>query len=119
MQRKQLTLKMKLEKEIFLKMISEWYTGKLKNEFLISLSSHNNGKKDVLFIYFLNYFIHMCLHCLGHFCPLPPPPPSPTFPLQFQAGPVLPLSLALLKRRDKHKKEKVFSYLRIAIQKYS
>jgi hypothetical protein len=51
----------------------------------------------------------------------PPPPPSPHFPPQFQAGPVLPLSLILLKKRDKHNKEdKVFLLveLRIAIQKY-
>jgi hypothetical protein len=51
----------------------------------------------------------------GSFCPPPPPPP---FPPQFQAGPVLPLSLILLKKRDKHnKEEKVFllDELRIAI----
>jgi hypothetical protein len=38
-------------------------------------------------------FIHMSIHCLGHFCPLPPP--------SLQAEPVLPLSLILLKRRHK------------------
>jgi hypothetical protein len=46
---------------------------------------------------------------------------SPTSP-QFQAGPVLPLSLILLKKRDKgNKEDKVFllTELRIAIQKYS
>jgi hypothetical protein len=55
-------------------------------------------------------FIHMCIHCLGH---LPP---------QAQASPVLPLSLVLLKKRDKHNKEDkgfLFLELRIAIQKYS
>jgi hypothetical protein len=42
----------------------------------------------------------------GSFLPCdPPPPPSPSFPPQFQAGPVLPLSLVLLKKRDKHNKE--------------
>jgi hypothetical protein len=49
-------------------------------------------------------------------------PPSPHFFSQFQAGPVLPLSLVLLKKRDKHNKEdKVFLLveLRVAIQKYS
>jgi hypothetical protein len=51
--------------------------------------------------------------------------PSPTlfhFPGQFQAGPVLSLSLVLLKKRDKPSKEnQVFLLveLRIAIQKYS
>jgi hypothetical protein len=46
----------------------------------------------------------------------------PFSPPQFQAGPVLPLSLILLKKRHKHnKKDKVFLLveLRIAIQKYS
>jgi hypothetical protein len=55
---------------------------------------------------------------LGHFFPLPPSP----FSLQFQAGPVLLLSLILLKKRDKpNKEDKVFLLveLRIAIQKYS
>jgi hypothetical protein len=32
--------------------------------------------------------------------PCPPPSPSPPSPSQFQAGPVLPLSLVLLKKRD-------------------
>jgi hypothetical protein len=64
----------------------------------------------------------MYIHYLGHFSPLPPPPLSPPFPLQFQEGPVLPLSLVLLKKRDKpNKEDKVFLLveLRIAIQKYS
>jgi hypothetical protein len=71
--------------------------------------------------FFLNSFIHTCMHCLGHFSPSPRPP-LPHFPPQFQAGPVLPLSLILLKKREKHNKEdKVFLLveLRIAIQKYS
>jgi hypothetical protein len=54
--------------------------------------------------------------------PCPPLPRSSPFPAQFQAGPVLPLSLVLLKQKDKHNKEdKVFLLveLRIAIQKYS
>jgi hypothetical protein len=35
-----------------------------------------------LFIYFYYYsFIHMCIHCLGHFFPLSPfPTPSPVTP---------------------------------------
>jgi hypothetical protein len=58
---------------------------------------------------------------LGHFFPLPPPLASPLFPSQFQAGHVLPLSLLLLKKRDKpNKEDKVLLLveLRIAIQKY-
>jgi hypothetical protein len=50
-----------------------------------------------------------------------PPAPSPTlspFPSQFQAGPVLPLSLVFLKKREKpNREDKVFLVveLRIAI----
>jgi hypothetical protein len=78
----------------------------------------------IYFFHFLNYysFIHMCIHCLGHFSSLSPLPPSSPFPPQFQAGSVLPLSLVLLKKRDKpNKEDKVFLLveLRIAIQKYS
>jgi hypothetical protein len=29
------------------------------------------------FSFFKNSFIHMCIHCLGHFSPLVPSPPSP------------------------------------------
>jgi hypothetical protein len=46
----------------------------------------------------------------------------PPFPPQFQTGPVLPLSLILLKKRHEHNKEdKVFLLveLRIAIQRDS
>jgi hypothetical protein len=88
------------------------------------------------FLYFLYSFIHMCVHCLGHFSPppalspFPPPclpPPHPVSlphpfchsPSCFQAEPVLSLSLILLKRRHKHNKEdKAFLLveLRIAIQ---
>jgi hypothetical protein len=54
--------------------------------------------------------------------PCPPPPPFPPFPPQFQASPVLPLWLILLKKRHMHnKKDKAFLLveLRIAIQKDS
>jgi hypothetical protein len=59
---------------------------------------------------------------LGHFSLLPPSLTLSPFLPQFQADPVLPLLLVLLKKRDKHKKEdNVFLLveLRIAIQKYS
>jgi hypothetical protein len=54
--------------------------------------------------------------------PCPPPPPSLPLSPQFQAGPVLRLSLILLKKRDKHNKEEkvlLLVELRIATQKYS
>jgi hypothetical protein len=75
-----------------------------------------------LFFYFLNSFIHMCIHCLGHFSLCPQPPPSLSLPSPFQAEHVLPLYLILLKRRHKHNKEdKAFLLieLRIAIQRDS
>jgi hypothetical protein len=48
----------------------------------------------------------MCIHYLGHFSPLPPPQPSTQFSPHLKAGHVLPLSLVLLKKRDKE--DKVF-----------
>jgi hypothetical protein len=54
--------------------------------------------------------------------PVPLSQLSPPFSPQFQAGPVLPLSLVLLKKRDKpNEEDKVFllAELRKAIQKYS
>jgi hypothetical protein len=76
------------------------------------------SKCFLLLLLFVCYcsFIHMCMHCLSHFSTLPPSPP------QFQAGPVLPLWLILLKKRHKHnKKDKAFLLveLRLAIQKDS
>jgi hypothetical protein len=73
---------------------------------------------DILFL--KNPFIHICEHYLGHFS-LPPPPPSYP-PPPFQAEPILPLSLIVLKRKHKHnKEEKAFLLveLRIAIQRDS
>jgi hypothetical protein len=61
-----------------------------------------------LFIYFIlciYFFIHMCIQCLGHFCPLPPAPSitpyPPTLTPWYQAETILPLSLILLKREYK------------------
>jgi hypothetical protein len=73
-------------------------------------------------LFFFNSFIHMCIHCLGHFSPLLPLSCSPCHPPCFQAEPVLPLSLILLKRRHKHnKKDKAILLLelRVAIQRDS
>jgi hypothetical protein len=69
-------------------------------------------------LFLLLLFIYSRVHTLlGSF--LHPSPPHPS-PAQFQAGPVLPLSLILLKKRQKHNKEnKAFLLveLRIAIQR--
>jgi hypothetical protein len=70
---------------------------------------------------FFYSFIHMCIHCLGHFSPCPAPPFFPP-PPHFHAEHVLPLSLILLKRRHKdNKKGKAFLQveLRTAIQRDS
>jgi hypothetical protein len=45
-------------------------------------------------------YIHMCIHCLGHFSPMSPITSYPPLP-HFQAEPVLPFSPILLKRRHK------------------
>jgi hypothetical protein len=59
------------------------------------------------FISIFYSFIHMCIHYLSHFYPLTPPRtlPFPFTPPRFQAEPVLPLSLILLKRIHKYNKE--------------
>jgi hypothetical protein len=76
------------------------------------------------FILFFNFiYLFTCAYIVWVISP--PCLPSPPFllsPPQFQAGPVLPLSLILLKKRHKHnKKGKVFLLveLRIVIQKDS
>jgi hypothetical protein len=69
---------------------------------------------SILFSPFLFFFLFIYSHVhtlLGNFSILLPlPPPFPLSPPQFQAGPVLPLWLILLKKRHKHnKKDKVFA----------
>jgi hypothetical protein len=60
----------------------------------------NNKPSKPFFVF--NLFIHMCIHCLGHFSPLPPTYSFfPCTPPLFQAQPVLPLSLISLKRKHK------------------
>jgi hypothetical protein len=54
-----------------------------------------------LIIIFYYSFIHMCVHCLGHFSLLPRPPPSPSLPPTFQAEPVLRFFPVPLKSRNK------------------
>jgi hypothetical protein len=34
-------------------------------------------KKNVTFLLIFYSFIHICIHCLGHFSPIPPPSSSP------------------------------------------
>jgi hypothetical protein len=77
-------------------------------------TNFKNSTIHSMFFKNFNSFIYMCIHCLGHF--------SPPFPPRFQAEPVLPLSLILLKRRHKHnKKDKAFLLVevRITIQRDS
>jgi hypothetical protein len=77
----------------------------------------------IFFIFiFIFLFIYSHVHTLGHFSTLSPPPPFPLSPPQFQAGPILPLSLILLKKGHMHnKKDKacLLVELRIAVQKDS
>jgi hypothetical protein len=68
---------------------------KEKNVDVLLHFGHCNKIPEIIFY----SLIHMCIHCLGHFYPLPLPL-SHTSP-HFQAGPVLPLSLILLKRQHK------------------
>jgi hypothetical protein len=73
-------------------------------------------------ITFLLLFIYSHVHTLfGSFFHPAFPHPFPPAPRQFQAGPVLPLSLILLKKRHMIKIDKAFLLveLRIAIQKDS
>jgi hypothetical protein len=76
-----------------------------------------------IFIYLFIILLFICAYIVWVISPLfPSSPLSSPFPPQFQAGPVLPLSLVLLKKRDKpNKEDKAFLLveLRIAIQKYS
>jgi hypothetical protein len=83
--------------------------------------SQRNSQLHSFFLFTCS-FIHMCIHCLGHFSTLLRSAALPPSPLQLQAGLVLPLSLILLKRRHKHnKKDKavLLVELRIAIQRDS
>jgi hypothetical protein len=70
------------------------------------------------------FFVHLltCTYIVWVISPTCPPPPLPPSPRQFQAGPVLPLSLILLKKRHKHYKEDkavLLVELMIAIQRDS
>jgi hypothetical protein len=81
-----------------------------------------NFLKNYLFFIYLFLFTYLHVHTLGHFFTLPPSPTLPPSLPQFQAGPVLPLSLILLKKGHMHNmKDKTFLLveLRMAIQKES
>jgi hypothetical protein len=58
---------------------------------------------NIYFAFFIVYsFIHTCIHCLGHLSPWALLTPSFSLPSPcFQAEPVLPSSLTLLKKRHK------------------
>jgi hypothetical protein len=78
---------------------------------------------SAIFKNLLFYFIILLFTCAYIIWVISPPCPFPLtslpFPAQFQAGPVLPLSLVLLKKREKpNKEDKVFLLveLKIAIQ---
>jgi hypothetical protein len=96
--------------------------------FLFSYISRESFKQHIVesheskFIY-LFVFIHLFTYAYIVWVISPPDPPqSAPHPPGFQAEPVLPLSLILLKRRHKHKKkDKAFLLveLRVAIQRDS
>jgi hypothetical protein len=74
----------------------------------------------LLLLLFIYSYVHTLFGSFLH--PAPLPYVLPHFPNQFQAGPVLPLSLILLKKRLKpNKEDKAFLLvkLRIAIQRDS
>jgi hypothetical protein len=91
--------------------------------FMFFFSDFTYERKHEILIFLFSFFfpfIHMCIHCLGHFSTMPPSSPLSPSPALFQAGPLLPLSLILLKKRHKHNKgDKAFliAELRIAIQR--
>jgi hypothetical protein len=82
--------------------------GILKSLTTTVLGSIYVSKSNSVFFIIIHLFI--CAYIVWViFPPCHPLPPSTPFPPQFQEGPVLPLSLVLLKKRNKHNKEdKVF-----------
>jgi hypothetical protein len=77
-------------------------------------------KNSSVFFFFGHLFT--CAYIVWVISPPCPTPPPFSLPSQFQAGPVLPLSLILLKKRHMHNKEDkavLLVELRIAIQKDS
>jgi hypothetical protein len=92
----------------------------LENLSLIVINIWTKNSPRLEFIFFIHLFT--CAYIVWVISP-PYPLSHPLSPStsQFQAGPVLPLSLILLKRRHKHNKEdKAFllAELRIAIQRF-
>jgi hypothetical protein len=93
------------------------------DESCLAATEDESLKSSFLYYLFIYLFIYLHVHTLfGSFLHHAPPAPRAPAPPQFQAGPILPLWLILLKKRHKHnKKDKVFLLLelRIAIQKDS
>jgi hypothetical protein len=44
----------------------------------MQITTRNFRWEDLLLPIYIYLFIHMCIHCLGHFSPLTPPPPRPS-----------------------------------------
>jgi hypothetical protein len=93
-----------------------------KSSFDIAKRKGNgNLKPQFLFLFFIHLFT--CAYIVWViFPPCPALPPSPLSSPFFQAEPVLPMSLILLKKTHKHNKEDkrfLLVELRIAIQRDS
>jgi hypothetical protein len=67
------------------------------------VAPHHTHLKSYL-SFFVSLFIYMCIHWVIS-SPCPAPPSLLPSPPQFQAGPVLPLSLILLKKGHMHNKK--------------
>jgi hypothetical protein len=92
----------------------------LSRSYNVSNVSYIEITPSTALLFFVVVVVHFtCAYIIWVTSPSwPPPSPFPLSPSQFQAGPVLPLSLILLKKRHKDNKEDKVE-LRIAIQRDS